>query len=469
MSFLASAQIAQIHGASLNLLESVDIKIDHRDVFEKLCGAGAKGDKDGVTVRIPRSLVRECIEAAPRNIRLADRRGSVAEVGADGGTVFWGGNALCVIRGRERKEIETADLAEFARVLDSLDNVHAVVGTSIGDYPPQVRDFVGFRILAENSTKHLRPVIFSSDGPQAIIEMAEVLNDGTPLADRPIVSFGYSIVSPFHWTRSALDLFLATSGRGLPMMVNAEPLAGGTAPATLAGALTQANAEALSGIVILQLLEPGRPCVFNLGFSHMLDMRSARATSGQIQDGLMAAAGAEIARYHGLPSASWISSDNFSCDEQSVLEKATTGMLHALAGVNIIWGIGQLETEVSLSPEQAVIDNELAAAMLRAQRGIEVTPETIAESVIQQCAGTGDFLTHDHTLAHFREEHTESTLAGPQRREDWVSAGSPMLRDRAAQRVEEILSKSYEPCVSKEQSARLREIEEKWIRRLAPP
>ncbi len=469
MSFLSSAQIAQIHTATLNLLESIGVKIDHPDVFGKLCEAGANGDRDGITVRIPRSLITESIEAAPRNITLADRRGGLTEVGADGGTVFWAGNALCIIRGQERKEIAAADLAEFTRVLDSLDNVHAVVGTSISDYPPQVRDFVGFRILAENSTKHLRPVIFSSDGPLAIIEMAEVLNDGVPLADRPIVSFGYSIVSPFHWGRSALDLFLSTSGRGLPMMVNAEPLAGGTAPATLAGALTQANAEALSGIVILQVLEPGRPCVFNLGFSHMLDMRSARATSGQIQDGLMAAAGAEIARYHGLPSASWISSDNFSCDEQSVLEKATTGMLHALAGVNIIWGIGQLETEVSLSPEQAVIDNELAGIVLRAQRGIEVTPETIAESVIRECAGTGDFLTHDHTLAHFREEHAESTLAGPQRRGDWVSAGSPTLGQRAAQRVQEILSKPSESCVSEEQSGRLREIEEKWIRKLAPP
>jgi trimethylamine--corrinoid protein Co-methyltransferase len=298
--------------------------------------------------------------------------------------------------------------------------------------------------------------------------MAEVLSDGVPLADQPLVSFGYSIVSPFHWAHAALDLFLATSGRGLPMMVNAEPLAGGTAPVTLAGLLTQANAEALSGIVILQVLESGRPCVFNLGFSHLLDMRSARATSGQIQDGMIAAAGAEIARYHGLPSASWISSDNFACDEQSVLEKATTGMLHALAGVNIIWGIGQIETEVTLSPEQAVIDNELASAMLRAQRGIEVTPEAIAEDVIRACAESGDFLTHEHTLARFRDEHIESDMAGPQRREDWEAAGSSSLGERAAERVEEILSTPSEPCLSEEQSLRLREIEAKWIRKLAP-
>ncbi len=360
----------------------------------------------------------------------------------------------------------SADLAEFTRVLEALDSVHAVVGTSICDYPAQVRDFVGFRILAENSTKHLRPVIFSPDGPRAIIEMAEVLNDGVPLSERPIVSFGYSIVSPFHWGKSALDLFLTTSGYGLPMMVNAEPLAGGTAPATLAGALTQANAEALSGIVILQALEPGRPCVLNLGFSHMLDMRTALATSGQVQDGLLAAAGAEIARHHGLPSASWMSSDNFLCDEQSVLQKATTALLHALGGANIIWGVGQLETEFTLSMEQAVIDNELAGILLRAQRGIEVTPETIAEEVIRECARTGDFLSHEHTLTHFRQEHIESELTGPQRRHAWEAAGSPTLGERAAGRVAEILSAPRQPCVTAERSAELRKIEEKWTRQL---
>ncbi|MCJ7750976.1 MAG: trimethylamine methyltransferase family protein, partial [Armatimonadetes bacterium] len=340
-------------------------------------------------------------------------------------------------------------------------------GTSVCDYPAQVRDFVGFRVLAENSTKHLRPVIFSPDGPRAIIEMAEVLNDGVPLAERPIVSFGYSIVSPFHWGKSALDLFLTTSGRGLPMMVNAEPLAGGTAPVTLAGLLTQANAEALSGIVILQVLEPGRPCVLNLGFSHMLDMRTALATSGQIQDGLIAAAGAEIARYHGLPSASWMSSDNFLCDEQSVLEKATTALLHALGGVNIVWGVGQLETEFTLSMEQAVIDNELAGMVLRAQRGIEVNAETIAEEVIRDCASTGDFLSHEHTLAHFREEHIESTLTGTQRRETWAAAGSPTLGERAAKRVQEILAGPRKPCLTPDQAAELRKIEEKWMHQLA--
>jgi trimethylamine--corrinoid protein Co-methyltransferase len=467
MTLLTSGAIHQIHEASLRLLETVGVKLDHPAVFRKLCEAGARGDADGKTVRLPRDLVAECVARAPRNIRLADRRGHSAEVGADGGTVFWGGNALYLARGRERTEITSDLLAQFTRLLDALHHVHGVVGTSLADYPPRVRDFVGFRVLAENSTKHLRPVIFSPDGPTAIIEMAEVLAGGDPLSERPIVSFGYSIVSPFHWTEAALELFLRTSGHGLPMMVNSEPLAGATAPVTPAGLLAQANAEGLSGIVILQVLEPGRPSVFNLGFAHLFDMQYAVATSGRVQDGLIAAAAAEIARYHGLPSASWISSDNSTCDAQSALEKALTGVLHARAGVNIVWGIGQLETEATLSPEQAVIDNEMAAQFLRAERGIEVTEETIAFDVISECAVTGDFLQHDHTLAHFREEHIGGDLTTPQPNSQWRAAGGLTLEERAAKRVDEILASPRQPTVTPEQSARLREIEKKWLTKLA--
>jgi trimethylamine--corrinoid protein Co-methyltransferase len=465
MRFLSKEAIAEINAASLELLATVGVKVDQPAVVRKLGQAGA--DAEGATVRIPAELVADSLRKAPRSVRLADRRQGQAEVGADGGTVFWGGNALCIARGRQRTEMASADLAEFTRLLDGLEHVHGVVGTSISDYPAPARDFVGFRIMAENSGKHLRPVIFSPEGPLAILEMAEVLAEGVPLRERPLVSFGYSIVSPFHWTRTALELFLRTSGHGIPMMVNAEPLAGGTAPVTLAGLLAQANAEALSGIVILQALEPCRPCVFNLGFAHMLDMRSALATSGRIQDGLMAAAGAEIARYHGLPSASWISSDNSVCDEQSVLEKATTGMLHALAGVNIIWGVGQLETEFTLSPEQAVLDDELAAVLLRAQQGIEVSPEAIALDVIRECVVSGDFLGHEHTLSHFRAEHTGGDLAAPQRRDDWLAKGGLTLGERAGKRVQEILSRPHEPASTPEQSAKLREIEGRWLERVA--
>ena len=69
--------------------------------------------------------------------------------------------------------------------MDALDSIHGIVGTSVADYPPLVRDFVGFRVMAENSRKHLRPCIFTGDGPTAILEMAEAIARRRPARRAP--------------------------------------------------------------------------------------------------------------------------------------------------------------------------------------------------------------------------------------------------------------------------------------------
>ena len=153
-------------------------------------------------------------------------------------------------------------------------------------------------------------------------------------------------------------------------------------------------------------------------------------------------------------------------DAQSVLEKSLTAMLHARAGVNIIWGIGQIETEVTLSPEQAVIDDVMASQLLRAQKGIEVSPETLALDVIRESVTSGDFLGHDHTLEHFRQEQIAGDLTSPKSREKWLAEGGRGLIVRAAGRANEILAQPKAPTVTPEQSARLAAIEKKWLDKL---
>jgi len=105
-----------------------------------------------------------------------------------------------------------------------------MVGTSVADFPPPARDVAGFRVMAAHTTKHLRPCTFTPDGASAMVEMGQVLADGVRLAERPLLSFGYSIVSPLHWTPTGLGAMRNTAGHGLPFMINSEPMAGGSAP-----------------------------------------------------------------------------------------------------------------------------------------------------------------------------------------------------------------------------------------------
>ena len=90
----------------------------------------------------------------------------------------------------------------------------------------------------------------------------QISDDGKTIAEAPIFSLGYTAVSPLRWSDLALNAFRESSGHKVPLMINAEPAGGVTAPVTLAGELVLGNAEALSGVAIVQALEPGRPVVF---------------------------------------------------------------------------------------------------------------------------------------------------------------------------------------------------------------
>ena len=216
---------------------------------------------------------------------------------------------VCVI---SERPIERADFIDICRVVEKLDMIRATVGTSLADYPPCSRDFVGTRLMAQYTTKHMRPCIYTPTGTIAMREMAQAILGSRAPAECPIVSFGFTAVSPLRWSEVGLESFRLSSGHGIPMMVNSEPVSGATGPVTPAGALTIANAEALAGTVIVQLLEPGRPTIFNLGFAHTLDMRTTVTRTGSPECALIQSAGAQLARFHGMPSAAWSRSARMS-------------------------------------------------------------------------------------------------------------------------------------------------------------
>lgn len=466
MRFMEPEELARINDRSLDLLEEVGLRIDHEAVTQKLLAAGCRELASGM-ISFPRELVADCLEQAPSEVVIAPVEGEPATIGPGGETLFWTGNALSYVEGDEARPITEPELIALARLTDALEHVHGAVGTTINEIPAQFRDFVGCRVMAQHTRKHLRPCIYTPYGGAAIVEMGCVLADPAPLRERPVVSFGYTVVSPLHWTEPGLELFVQTSGHGAPMMINSEPTAGATSPVTLGGTLMLANAEALSGVVIVQTLEPGRPCVFNLGFAHTMDMRHAITRTGGPENGIMGAIGAEFARMRGLPSASWMSTESMVADEQAAWEKMNVGLMHALAGVNIIWGIGQLESQRTMSPEMMVIDNEIVGAALRAARMPTVDDDALAYEVIAEMAAVPDYLSHPHTLDHFRTELFEADLGFVGRREGWQAAGACTARERARARVEQILS---EPAVSRLDEGREREllsIEARWKEALA--
>ena len=463
MSILTPENCERVYQNALTVLETVGIAIDDQPVLDLLLKKGAKAGSSSNHLLLPQGLVKDRLQCCPDTIKIGSRNGSLHTLGSQGGTVFWTGNALHVAEGRTNRELLSDDLARLTRVAEACPNVDGMVGTSIADYPAPARDFAGFQVMAHNTRKHLRPCIFTPTGATAILEEAEVLLGGQSIADNPIVSFGYSVVSPLHWSATGIGVLRNTSGKKIPFMINSEPMAGGTAPVTLAGCLVSGTAEVLSGIVISQILEEGRPIVFNLGFAHIMDMTTAMALTGAPENALLQAAGADLSRHFNLPSASWMSTEAMLVDGQAAFEKTLTGMAHTDNGVNIIWGIGNLEGTISMSAEMLVIDDEIVGALRHFKEGIVVNDENLALESIQEVGLQGDFLSTDHTFDHFRETIRHTRLLTRSKRAVWEETGRRTLEEKAAEQVEAILATPCPELVEPEQSREIEKIVQRYL------
>ena len=466
LTILSQSERKRIADAGREIFAEVGVRLRYKPVYDRLVGAGAvpvAGDPDALT--IPGAMTDKYMALCPKSFTIKDRKNNAASVESGGEPLFYTSNAVTYLRGASKTvtEIGADELADFIRVADALPHIHGAVGTGVVDFPPFARDFAGFFIMAQNTYKHLRPCIYTPSGVEAIIEMAHVITDGAPLSENMFFTLGYSIVSPLTWSETALNLFDKSKGHKIPMMINSEPMAGGTSPVTLAGSLALSDAEIISGIVINQVIEPGRPCVYNAGFAHVLDMMTTIVLTGAPENALLQSAGAEMAAYHGLPCASWALSDSLMLDSQSAYEKYQTLLAHTLSGVNMIWGIGNTETSKTISPEAAVIDNEIIGNCLRFKKGIEVDGDRLALELIKEVGFSGKFLETEHTFEYYRDELRTSNLPNRVNRIIWEQKGSKSIEEKAEATVDAILNKKPENYLSGPQIERLTKIRNRWI------
>ena len=469
LQILSNNEKAEIHKTGLRILSEVGIRVRSKIIYDLLVEAGGEPDKsDSIRVYLPEKIVDKYFKLCPKQFTIKDRMGKETVVKSRGTTLYYTANATQYVRGTGKKSVEVGvgEFTDFIRVADKLENIQGIVGTSLKEFPPNCRDFAGFKISAQYSAKHLRPCIYTPSGAEVIIEMSDVILEGKPLRSNMFFTLGYSIVSPLTWSETALELFSKTKGYGIPIMINSEPMAGGTSPVTLAGSLALADAEVISGIVINQIIEPGRPCIYNSGFAHVFDMMTTLVLTGSPENALLQGAGAEMAQYHGLPSASWALSDSVMLDSQASYEKLLTALIHTLSKVSIVWGIGNLETSKTISPEIAVIDNELIGNCLRFSDRFKVDEEHLAFNVLKNIAFQGSFLETSHTLEHFQEEIRYSGLPNRTNRAQWEKSGSRSIEEKAEEYVNSILSREPVIYLSGTQIQKLEIIQKKWMEKL---
>lgn len=449
-------ELMRLHEATLEILETVGVRLEHDGVVARLIKAGARPGAGAQEVRLPREFVSERVALAPRDIRLARVGGGGDVLAADSPSVFWTTPSMYVYDGRERREATSADLAAVARLADRLENVQGVMGMSMKDVAPRHRDFVGVRVIAENCRRHVRALVFTPEGMEALAEMKPVLPGDW-------LSIGFTAHGPLRWTALALSVFEKSAGHGIPVSINGEPIIGASGPVTLAGSMAVGNAEILAGIVVNQVLEPGRPVIYNLGLPRVFDMRHATAATAAPEVALFARASAELGRFYGIPSCSWASTESCFEDEQAALEKTFALHTHSINRASVVWGIGQLEASMTSSLAQMVIDDEMVSFCRRYERGFEVNGSTLALDVIKEVGIGGSYLETEHTLTNFREHLWDPQLLNRRTRENCAEP----LAAAARRRAEELLAAEPEGRIGAAELAEIKKIEEAYRQRLS--
>jgi trimethylamine--corrinoid protein Co-methyltransferase len=181
--------------------------------------------------------------------------------------------------------------------------------------------------------------------------------------------------------------------------------------------------------VIHQLQRPGAPFVYGVQVHHM-DMRTTISVYGAPEYELARVMSAEMGRYYRLPT--WGNAgmtDGCVLDEQAALDIAFSIQVALLTGTNLVHDVGYLEAGLTTSPESIVLSAEVIAMLRRFGQGVRIDAESLALETIHQVGPGGSFLTHPHTLNHFRELW-QPTLMNRQRFANWLQDGGTRLGDR---------------------------------------
>jgi len=141
-------------------------------------------------------------------------------------------------------------------------------------------------------------------------------------------------------------------------------------------------------------------------------------------------------------------------------EKTLTGLIPALAGANMIYGLGMLESGITFDFGQLVLDCEFARMIKHTVNGIPVNDETLALDVIGEIGPFGDFLSHRHTFDGMRGQSSPE-LIDRRGRGMWESDGATDSYTRAAAKARAILETHQPDPLPQDVLATIRSIIEK--------
>ena len=468
LRMLSDEKCQKIYDAALTIIAEIGMTVPHAEAREMLVsGAGATVEANDV-VKIPREAVAAARDTIPEMIHVYDRNGELAMQLGGTNSFFGTGSDLMSIYDFEtgvRRPSVLADTARMAHLCDGLPNIDFIMSAA---HPHDIEAYASylecFRVMVSNTTK---PMVMTAAGVEDLEVMQKIAaafrGGEDELRAKPyFIQYGEP-VSPLQHAPEVLDKMLLCADKGIPLIYSPAPIAGATAPITIAGHVVQAVAESLFGAVIHQLRVPGAPLLTGMG-PVKLDMNTVQAlyNSAEYYPTIMGIT--EMAKWMDIPNWGYAGTSDSQCvDINAGIDITELTLISMQAGSNLNHDIGYLDFGLTGAGELVVIEDEVISMNRRVLEGIEVTDETLGLDVIEEAGHGGDFLRARHTKKFVRGLQWKPSLLNRDTQKNWEAAGSKTATEKAHEKLLDIMANHTPEPLTAEQKQVMDELVDAYV------
>ena len=462
---LSESDLDKVYQTALRILDEIGMTEVPDVVHQKALANGATINSLG-RLAFPKSMVEDIVAGAAKSFVFYGRDSKHDfEIGGD--RVYYGTGGAAV----QTLDLDSGlyrpstlnDLYDFTRLVDTLPNVSWFTRCCVATDVPDNLDLdvnTAYALLA-GTTKPIGTSFTLGEHLDPIIDMFDMVLGGEGrFRERPFCKAHISpIISPLRFGEDAVSVALAAINRNVPINAIIAAQSGATAPATLAGMLTQTTAETLAALIMVNLFAPGYPMIFS-NWPFVIDLRTGSFSGGGGEISIMNAASAQIGNWLGLPTGVASSmADAKAVDAQMGSEKAMSALAAGLAGANMIYeSAGMMASLLGVSFEAFILDDEMLSHLQRAIRGIEVTEETLGFDAIREAVtGEGHFLGGAHTMAAMQRDYYYPRLADRDAPVTWEEEGAKDIWSKANERAREVLASHYPSYIDGAADAKIRD------------
>lgn len=446
-------QIEAIHRTSMRILSELGIRLMSERAIERFEAAGAIVDRSEKIVRIDESIVSEALRTAPQQFTLtprnSDRRLVFGGRHLVFGLVAGPPNVHDCVGGRRAGNMR--DYENFLRLAQSLNAIHVIgnQATAPQELPTNSRHLDCYRanLLLTDRVYHCT-AIGAGRATDGIRMMA--IARGISLEEmktEPGVTTIISVNSPRVFDEAMTDGLTAMSMHGQPVTVTPFTLMGAMAPVSLAAALAQQNAEALFGVVLTQLVNPGAPVMYG-AFTSNVDMRTGAPAFGTPENTRANIISGQLARRYRLPYRTSNSNASNAVDLQAAYETANATWGAVLGGGNLIYhAAGWLEGGLTASYEKIILDVEILQNIMEILKPLESGEDDLGFDAVASVPAGGHFFGAAHTMSRYESAFYRPILSDWSNHGAWLEAGGRDALSRATALWQRALAEYEEPPI----------------------